>query len=300
MTNQPIWAASYFNMDPDSHPALHEHRRIVLCADDFGMNAAVDAGILALASLGRLSATSLLVDGPAAVPDVPALVRTPLQIGLHLNLTESFGQPDRCWPLRHLILAAYGRQLHRPMLQTAIRRQISRFQALVGRLPDYIDGHQHVHQLPGVREALLDVLREFPGYRPWVRHTGRPRVRGLPLRLRLKAWVIAGLGASSLRRQLQAQGYSCNPGFLGVYDFQGGVAAYQRWVPHWLSQCQAGDVFMCHPASGAEPADALSEQRQAEFSVLSGAPFGQWLADYRLIVAGAGELPVTASRETFA
>jgi predicted glycoside hydrolase/deacetylase ChbG (UPF0249 family) len=95
------------------------------------MNAAVDAGILALASLGRLSATSLLVDGPAAVPDVPALVRTPLQIGLHLNLTESFGQPDRCWPLRHLILAAYGRQLHRPMLQTAIRRQISRFQALV-------------------------------------------------------------------------------------------------------------------------------------------------------------------------
>lgn len=263
------------------------------------MNAAVDAGILALASLGRLSATSLLVDGPTAARDVPALVMTPLQIGLHLNLTESFGQPDRCWPLRGLILAAYGRRLQQPMLQAAIRRQMARFRALVGRLPDYIDGHQHVHQLPGVREALLGVLRESPGYRPWVRHTGHPRTLGLPLRLRLKARVIACLGASSLRRQLQAQGYSCNPGFLGVYDFQGGVVAYQRWVPRWLSQSRSGDVFMCHPASGSDPADSLSEQRQAEFSVLSGAPFGQWLEDYRLIVAGAGELHGTASRETF-
>jgi hypothetical protein len=57
---------------------------------------------------------------------------------------------------------------------------------------------------------------------------------------------------------------------------------------------------MCHPASGADPADSLSEQRQAEFSVLSGAPFGQWLEDYRLCVAGAGESRGTASRETFA
>jgi hypothetical protein len=286
-------------MDPVSHPAAHEHRRIVLCADDFGMNAAVDAGILALAAQRRLSATSVLVDGPMAARDMSGLLGTHLQLGLHLNLTESFGQPDLCQPLRRLILAAYARQLRRGPLVAAIRRQMARFQTLVGRLPDYIDGHQHVHQLPGVREALLEVIGASPGYQPWVRHTGNPRMLGLPLRLRLKARVIAILGASALRRQLRAQGYSCNPGFLGVYDFQGGVSAYQRWVANWLSQCQGGDVFMCHPASGPDPDDPLSEQRQAELSVLSGAPFGRWLEDYHLIVAGAGELRGAASRETF-
>ena len=77
-----------------------------MCADDFGMNPAVNAGILSLAACGRLSATSLLVDGSAARADIPALRSSGLQVGLHLNLTESFGQPGLCRPLGALIRAA--------------------------------------------------------------------------------------------------------------------------------------------------------------------------------------------------
>lgn len=249
------------------------------------MNAAVDAGILGLAGLGRLSATSLLVDGPAAARDVPALLDAPLQIGLHLNLTESFGQPGLCLPLRQLIQAAYLRSLPMAQVRDSIRRQLDRFRELTGRWPEYVDGHQHVHQLPGVRDALLQALGAV-GAHPWIRDTGRPRMAGLPVGLRFKACVIAALGAAGLRDRARAAGYSQNPGFLGVYDFKGGIPAYETWMSHWLAACRDGDVLMCHPALGHEPADALSPQRQAEYAVLAGPRMAYWLTEHHLTIAG--------------
>ncbi|WP_345797062.1 ChbG/HpnK family deacetylase [Castellaniella sp. MT123] len=268
-------------------PERPKYRRIVVCADDFGMNAAVDAGILSLATLGRLSATSLLVDGPTASRNVPALLDTPLQVGLHLNLTESFGQPGLCLPLRQLIQAAYLRRLPMAQVREGVHRQLDRFRVLTGRGPDYVDGHQHVHQLPGVRDALLQALDADGDARPWIRDTGRPRMAGLPGGLRFKAGVIAILGAAGLRRRARTGGYRQNPGFLGVYDFKGGIPAYETWMSRWLTACQDGDVLMCHPALGHEPTDALSSQRQAEYAVLAGARMGRWLTEYHLTIAGA-------------
>ncbi|MGB6241685.1 MAG: ChbG/HpnK family deacetylase [Castellaniella sp.] len=269
---------------PSASPAS-EYRRIVVCADDFGMNATVDAGVLGLAGLGRLSATSLLVDGPSAAHNLPALLATHLQVGLHLNLTESFGQRGFCQPLKSLIQSAYLRRLPLDQVRTEISRQLDGFQNLTGRLPDYVDGHQHVHQLPGVRDLLLQALKDRAAT-PWIRDTGRPRLAGLPWRLRVKARVIAGLGAAGLRRRVQAAGLIQNPGFLGVYDFTGGVSAYETWMSRWLAQARDGDVLMCHPAQGTDARDALSDQRQAEYAVLSSARMAQRLADHHLTIAG--------------
>ncbi|MBV6272943.1 ChbG/HpnK family deacetylase [Alcaligenaceae bacterium CGII-47] len=263
-------------------------RRIVVCADDFGMNRAVDAGILALGVAGRVSATSCLVDGPACEADISALLDTPLQIGLHLNFTERLGQPDLCLALPRLILASYARRLAPADLRQAIERQLDRFEALTGRAPHYIDGHQHVHQLPQIRDALLAVLaRRYTRQRPWLRYTGRARIAGLPWRLQAKARIIAGLGSTALRRQAMAQGIQMNPGFMGVYDFQGGAPAYLRWMGVWLAQCQDGDVLMCHPAQGLDPAEALAAQRQAEFSVLGGPALADLLNRQQIVIQGA-------------
>ncbi|WP_298018867.1 ChbG/HpnK family deacetylase [uncultured Castellaniella sp.] len=275
-------------MNPDRPRASSdsEYRRIVVCADDFGMNDAVDAGILRLAELGRLSATSLLVDGPSASRNLPALLDTRLQIGLHLNLTESFGQPGVCLPLKSLIQAAYLRRLPQDQVRDSVARQLGLFRTLTGRSPDYVDGHQHVHQLPGVRDALLSILGADAAAGLWIRDTGRPRLAGLPWRLRAKARVIAGLGAAGLRRRARAAGFAQNAGFLGVYDFKGGIPAYEAWMSRWLAQARDGDVLMCHPAWGGDPQDALAAQRQAEYAVLAGAPMARWLADHRLEIAG--------------
>jgi hypothetical protein len=137
-----------------------------------------------------------------------------------------------------------------------------------------------------VRDLLLPALGGDAAARPWIRDTGRPRLAGLPWRLKAKARVIAALGAGGLRRRARAAGFAQNAGFLGVYDFNGGVPAYETWMSRWLAQARDGDVLMCHPAWGADPHDALAPQRQAEYAVLAGASMARWLADHRLTIAG--------------
>ena len=43
-----------------------------------------------------------------------------------------------------------------------------------GRPPDFIDGHQHVHLFPQVRDAVLKVAAEAAPD-AWLRQCGRPR-----------------------------------------------------------------------------------------------------------------------------
>ena len=50
-----------------------EPRRIVLCADDFGMEPSVNEGILRLAAAGRLTAVTCMVDMPAWRDGAPLL-----------------------------------------------------------------------------------------------------------------------------------------------------------------------------------------------------------------------------------
>ena len=60
-------------------------------------------------------------------------------------------------------LPAFGRVLRGalsgrlPLAEIAdeFRRQIDAFAAAMGREPDFLDGHQHVHAFPGVRHALF-------------------------------------------------------------------------------------------------------------------------------------------------
>ena len=42
-----------------------------------------------------------------------------------------------------------------------MRAQIDRFTNLTGRLPSYVDGHQHVHILPTVSEIFAEVLTSY-------------------------------------------------------------------------------------------------------------------------------------------
>ena len=94
-------------------------KTLALCADDFGQSPAIDAGILHLLAMRRLTAVSCLSTGAAWREDAPRLLQAAgaAQIGLHFNLTE--GQPlapslASVWPKfpalgRLIVLAHLGR-----------------------------------------------------------------------------------------------------------------------------------------------------------------------------------------------
>lgn len=251
-------------------------QHVMLCADDFGMSDAVDNGIVKLAEGGKLHATSCLVHGPTFARHAGRLQQTRLQCGVHLNFTEAFGPAGIALPLRRLILACWARRLPAARVRQEVVRQLDTFEHVMGRMPDYIDGHQHIHQFPVIREALLDELirRYPPGHRPWLRSTLPPRLAMLPAPTRMKAAVIAGLGGWHLVRCAHQRGIVTNRCFLGVYDFSGGATVYAGLLRQWLQAARPGDLLMCHPAEGVDPHDPLGAQRHAEFTVIDGMAFG--------------------------
>lgn len=260
-------------------------KRIAICADDFGMSAGIDAGILELARGGRLSAVSCLTQGPTLSEHTPALLQLPVDIGLHLNFTESLVDDQFCLPLARLIAACYTRRLPAHRVAATIRGQFEDFETHFGRPPDFVDGHQHVHQLPVIREQLLaSIAQRYPGRDIWLRSTQAVGSTAMSQAQRLKAQVIALLGGRTMRRLTTAAGLPMNRRLLGVYGFSASPEQYRNLFRSWLADAHDGDLLMCHPARSAHAGDAIGAQRVREFSVLSDRHFATWIEEHGVSV----------------
>lgn len=253
-------------------------RALLLCADDYALHPRVDEAVQQLAQAGRLSATSCMATAPRWRQAARALqpLRPRLLVGLHFNLTEGHGSAGAAQSLPQVLRQAYARSWPQAQLRAAWRAQLDAFEQAMGSAPDFIDGHQHVHQLPGVREALLAELQlRYAGQAaPWVRSTvpapGQWR--------NTKALAIALLGGWTAARRWRREGVALNHGFAGVYGFDAPDA--QRYGAHmqaWLAQGQEGRLVMCHPASGQVPGDAIGHQRPVEFAYLMSPAFEELL-----------------------
>jgi len=258
-------------------------RRICLTADDFGLHAGIDAAILELAESRRIQALSCMMGGQSWRSSAPRLrghSSLDAELGLHLDLTERpLERAPR--PLRTLILDAYSLRLDRRSVRAEIRLQLNAFEAALGRAPDYVDGHQHVHQLPGVRSELLEELAaRYPANaQPWLRSTipGKSapddgsvvRPPAPPLSTRLKAAFIASLGGYALRGEAQQQGWRMNAALTGVYSFDADAPTYRSLLASWLAHAADGSILMCHPSRSNQPGDAIGPARLIEYQVLA-------------------------------
>jgi predicted glycoside hydrolase/deacetylase ChbG (UPF0249 family) len=243
-------------------------RRIVLCIDDYALRPGVDAAVLELAARGLVSATSCLVGSPrwpAAAAALRAVDTSNLDVGLHLDFTESPFDASLRHGLGNFIARAYLRRLPADRLAREIRAQFDVFEQAMGRAPDHIDGHQHVHQLPGVRERVLEECARRGYARTWLRGTAVPAGES-----GAKPRVIAALGGGALRRSSQRQGLRTSGHLLGVYDFQGDAARYRALLAGWLARASEGDVLMCHAALPDDSTghDPIATARATEYGVL--------------------------------
>ncbi|HEY9191363.1 MAG TPA: ChbG/HpnK family deacetylase, partial [Methyloversatilis sp.] len=216
-------------------------KALYLTADDYGYTPAVDDAVLGLIDAGRLSGAGCMTRAagwPAAATRIGPHT-SHAGFGLHLDFTEFSPQRRGLWPL---IAASLARRLDARLLRDEIATQCALFEDGTGRAPDYVDGHQHVHQLPQIRDALIDVLAtRYAGRLPLIRVSGaRPGDGAKPL-------FIACLGARALAGLAQAAGLHITPRLLGAYGFDGDRAAYRRRLERWIANARAGDAIMCHP-----------------------------------------------------
>jgi predicted glycoside hydrolase/deacetylase ChbG (UPF0249 family) len=271
-------------------------RRIWLCADDYGIAPGVNAAIRDLVARGRLNATSVMVVTPGfsrAEANALSVLNTDKQrvaIGLHLTLTAPLKPLTSGYtpladgaflPLATTLRLAIQQRLDMTALAAEIRAQFDAFAAAFGRPPDFVDGHQHVHLFPQVRQAALEAT-SWIAPQAWMRQCGS----ALPLHRRLTD--PKGLLIDWLSREFRARaaklGIAVNPAFAGTYTFRAS-ADFAALFPAFLEGLPEGGLVMCHPGHiDAELArlDPLTTLREREYDYFCSDAFPTTLKTHEL------------------
>lgn len=260
--------------------------RIVLCADDYAIAPGVSAAIRELVTAGRLSATSCMTATPFWASEGRALaaVSGGIDVGLHLTLTDAAPlgpMPDlapsgRLPPFGALLRRAYGRRLRGGEIRAELERQLDAFEAVMGRRPDFLDGHHHAHQLPVIRDVVAELCRDrLDAGRAYVRtcaESWRAIARRGVFVGRAVSFAIPGRG---LQRALERRGVPSNHGYAGAYDFSARIP-YERLFARMLASVRDGTLINCHPGlvdADLAARDSLTTQREAELSFFRGTAF---------------------------
>ncbi|TXG77165.1 ChbG/HpnK family deacetylase [Candidatus Dojkabacteria bacterium] len=108
--------------------------KLIITADDYGMSPLFNRGIEELASLGLITGISVMIKRPFVYPE--KLRSLKISLGLHLELEPVAKKED-------------------------IVYQITLFQEKFGRLPVYLDGHQHQHLTAENLPLILAVAKKY-------------------------------------------------------------------------------------------------------------------------------------------
>lgn len=236
--------------------------RLVVNADDLGLHPRIDAGILRAHREGIVTSATVLATGSSAREAIAAARSQGLALGVHLCLTTRLPPAAPASEVKSLVpdgrfrdgwsdvVAAWiSRRIRFEEVDREFRAQIDRAREL-GAEPDHLDGHQHLHLLPGISRIVVAIAREqrlpirWPIAAPgesWLAHPGSA----------LKTTLIAALSFATRRNGA--------PGLSGLGTFEAGMLNEGRLLAI-LQRVGDGDHEIgCHPGEevgtvAAEPA----------------------------------------------
>jgi hopanoid biosynthesis associated protein HpnK len=261
-------------------------RHLIVTADDFGLDPAINEAVEQAYSAGVLTAASLMVGQPAAGDAIERARRLPgLRVGLHVTLTGGARPLLAAQQLPDLVdadgrlpsdLAGLGWRLAasarlRRQAEQEIRAQFQAF-ADTGLALDHANAHQHYHMHPFVLDRILRIGRGFglravrvPFEPLWL---ARAVAASAPRAGRVAAlgW---SLGTRWMRRRLRREGLACNDYLFGL-RCSGGLD--EAALCEALEKLRPGiaEVYL-HPAtrSGArERAAGVGARATEEFDAL--------------------------------
>jgi chitin disaccharide deacetylase len=200
-------------------------RVLVVNADDFGISEGVNRAVVEAHVSGIVTSASLMVTG-AAVRHAVALAREHprLGVGVHWDLDSSATGIDI-----DLDDAA--------AVRAELARQLQEFDALMGRAPDHVDSHHHVHRRPDIGPVARELAAPL----------------GVPLR---GESTVAFVG-----------------GFYGQWEW--GVTELEHISPEfliWILRNEVGEGWTeigCHPGYAEGLQSAYLAEREVELATLT-------------------------------
>ncbi|MGE0765645.1 MAG: ChbG/HpnK family deacetylase [Hyphomicrobiaceae bacterium] len=255
--------------------------RIVVCADDYAFTPGVSRGIRELIAARRISATSVMTGSEFWPSEAAALkaIAGDADVGLHITLTDqkplapmpTFAADGRFPPLPAVFRAGVLRRLPLAEIEAEIERQVAAFVDHYHAAPAHIDGHHHMHQLPGVRDIVVRIAARLGNGRTWVRSCADSRVSILRRGAGIAKTAVIGALGPAIARRAHALGVPTNSGFSGVYDFVSEKRPTADLFRRFVRGLSMNGLLMCHPGyNDAELAgrDMMTTAREAELAYL--------------------------------
>ncbi len=271
--------------------------KVILNADDYALSPAISRSILDLIEGQRLSATSVMTASPfwrdwgRAISGYAGVV----DVGLHFSLTEfeplsgykTIGGSTASRSFGGVVLRAGLGMISRQEIRSELFRQWDAFVDSVGRPPSHIDGHQHIHQLPGIREPLISAIKEIGGNVPPYIRTCSEDIATILLRrvCRARAILLSAAGRK-LGSLATDNGLAINTGFSGIYNF-GSEYDYCSLMSNFLTRPKLNTILLCHPGhpDAQYALDPIANARMSEYGFLSSARFLEML-DEKMVRLG--------------
>ena len=293
-------------------------KNLIVNADDLGWTDGVNRGIVEAFHHGIVTSTSLLANGAAFAGGVEAARSAPgLGVGVHLNLSDGPPVADRetvtsllnndgefAGGPENLLLRRARRGLLLAEVENEWDAQIQKVRD-AGISPTHLDGHKHVHMLPGLFEIALKLAKrhdigairvalEASSLRAAL-SSGSKQNAGVVMKQGVQARGLKLL-ARDAREQAQRAGISTADYFCGIAQTgeltREGVEQFVKSLPDGTTE------LMCHPgyadAALQKTPTRLQDSRQTELQILTDtgirnlvAYMGIRLIDYGLIAEEA-------------
>jgi predicted glycoside hydrolase/deacetylase ChbG (UPF0249 family) len=266
-------------------------KQLVVNADDFGVTKLTSQGILDAHHRGIVTSTSLMANGEAFDAAVEMSNRAPrLSIGAHLVLTQAIpvspaseiptlvDSHGRLWSTpREFLQKLAAQRIRLREAEVELSRQIVRIRQ-AGVSPTHLDGHQHLHVLPGISDIVIRLALQFsipcvrcpeealpPAY--LLRCLGKPTA-GI-FKQYLAARVVSGL-ARRFRSKLAESGLNSPDSFCGLSQTGFLNVEALKTILHNLPD--GTSELMCHPGYAdsllAKTGTRLIAQRETECRAL--------------------------------
>ncbi len=268
-------------------------KNLIVNADDLGWTDGVNRGILEAFHHGIVTSTSLLANGAAFAGGVEAARSAPgLGMGVHLNLSDGppVAERETITSLLNddgefadgpesLLLRRVRRGLTLAEVETEWDAQIQKVRD-AGIVPTHLDGHKHVHMLPGLFEIALKLAKrhgigairvslEASSLRAAL-SSGSKHHAGVVMKQGVQARGLKFL-ARDAREQAERAGISTADFFCGIAQTgeltREGVEQFVKSLPDGTTE------LMCHPgyadAALKKTPTRLQDSRETELKILT-------------------------------
>ena len=268
-------------------------KNLIVNADDLGWTEGVNRGIVEAHRRGLVTSTSLLANGQAFTSALEVCQANPgLGIGVHLNLSDGAptAPPEEVRGLlsdagmleggpENVLLRMAGRHVSVELVEREWEAQIRKIKT-AGIKPTHLDGHKHVHMLPGLFELALRLAKKYDIGAIRVSHeesklrsmlaSGNEQNTGTVLKQGVQARGLKLL-ARDAREMAERAGISTTNYFCGIA--QTGVLT-REGVERLVESLPEGTTeLMCHPGYADEELrktkTRLQESRQTELEILT-------------------------------